>query len=473
MDKLKFRIESDSIGEKEIPADAYYGINAVRGAENFGITGRTIHKELVIALAQVKKACAISNFEAGIMTEEVKDAIVQASEEIIEGKLHDQFICDPIQGGAGTTANMNANEVIANRANEILGGELGVYDKVHPNDHVNMGQSTNDAFPTAGKIAALQLGQRTLEELRKLQAALLEKSKEFDHVIKMGRTHLQDAVPIRLGQEYHAYSSVIKRDIKRIENALDGLRVVNMGASAVGTGINVDTEYLKVIVPNLDKVVDLGLTQAEDLVDGTNNLDGFVALSSALKTAAVNLSKMANDIRLLASGPRTGISEINLPERQAGSSIMPGKVNPVIAEVMNQVAFNLIGNDLTITMAAEAGQLQLNVFEPVLLYNLYESIETLGNGVRTFRENLIVGVTANEERCKSLVDNSVGVITAIVPHVGYKNAAKIAKIAIKTGQPVREIALEEGLLSEEELDEILDPFAMTEPGIAAKHLLDK
>ncbi|MFY9285131.1 MAG: aspartate ammonia-lyase [Tissierellaceae bacterium] len=473
MDKLKFRIESDSIGEKEIPADAYYGINAVRGAENFGITGRTIHKELVIALAQVKKACAISNFEAGIMTEEVKDAIVQASEEIIEGKLHDQFICDPIQGGAGTTANMNANEVIANRANEILGGELGVYDKVHPNDHVNMGQSTNDAFPTAGKIAALQLGQRTLEELRKLQAALLEKSKEFDHVIKMGRTHLQDAVPIRLGQEYHAYSSVIKRDINRIENALDGLRVVNMGASAVGTGINVDTEYLKVIVPNLDKVVDLGLTQAEDLVDGTNNLDGFVALSSALKTAAVNLSKMANDIRLLASGPRTGISEINLPERQAGSSIMPGKVNPVIAEVMNQVAFNLIGNDLTITMAAEAGQLQLNVFEPVLLYNLYESIETLGNGVRTFRENLIVGVTANEERCKSLVDNSVGVITAIVPHVGYKNAAKIAKIAIKTGQPVREIALEEGLLSEEELDEILDPFAMTEPGIAAKHLLDK
>lgn len=473
MDKLKFRIESDSIGEKEIPADAYYGINAIRGAENFGITGRTIHKELVIALAQVKKACAISNFEAGIMTEEVKDAIVQASEEIIEGKLHDQFICDPIQGGAGTTANMNANEVIANRANEILGGELGVYDKVHPNDHVNMGQSTNDAFPTAGKIAALQLGQRTLEELRKLQAALLEKSKEFDHVIKMGRTHLQDAVPIRLGQEYHAYSSVIKRDINRIENALDGLRVVNMGASAVGTGINVDTEYLKVIVPNLDKVVDLGLTQAEDLVDGTNNLDGFVALSSALKTAAVNLSKMANDIRLLASGPRTGISEINLPERQAGSSIMPGKVNPVIAEVMNQVAFNLIGNDLTITMAAEAGQLQLNVFEPVLLYNLYESIETLGNGVRTFRENLIVGVTANEERCKSLVDNSVGVITAIVPHVGYKNAAKIAKIAIKTGQPVREIALEEGLLSEEELDEILDPFAMTEPGIAAKHLLDK
>ena len=473
MDNLKFRIESDSIGEKEIPFDAYYGINAIRGAENFTITGRKIHKELIIGLAQVKKACAVSNFEAGIMTEEVKDAIAKASEEIIDGKLHEHFICDPIQGGAGTTANMNANEVIANRANEILGGELGAYDKVNPNDHVNMGQSTNDAFPTAGKIAALQLGSKTLEELRKLYDALLEKSKEFDHVIKMGRTHLQDAVPIRLGQEFHAYSSAIKRDIARIEYALDGIRVVNMGASAVGTGINVDTEYLKVIVPNLNKVVDLGLTQADDLVDGTNNLDVFVAVSAALKTAAVNLSKMANDLRLMASGPRCGFAEINLPEKQAGSSIMPGKINPVIAEVMSQVAFNVIGNDITVTMAAEAGQLQLNVFEPVLLYNLYESLETLANGVSTFRENLIVGVTANEERGKALVDGSVGTITAIVPHVGYKNAAKIAKKAIKTGAPVRELAIEEGLLTEAELDEILDPFALTEPGIAAKHLLDK
>lgn len=473
MDNLEFRIESDSIGDKEIPTNAYYGINAIRGAENFTITGRKIHKELIIALAQVKKACAVSNFEAGIMTEEVKDAIAKASDEIIDGKFHEHFICDPIQGGAGTTANMNANEVIANRANEILGGELGAYDKVNPNDHVNMGQSTNDAFPTAGKIAALQLGIKTLEELRKLYDALLEKSKEFDHVIKMGRTHLQDAVPIRLGQEFHAYSSAIKRDIARIEYALDGIRVVNMGASAVGTGINVDTEYLKVIVPNLNKVIDLGLTQADDLVDGTNNLDVFVAVSAALKTCAVNLSKMANDLRLMASGPRCGFAEINLPEKQAGSSIMPGKINPVIAEVMSQVAFNVIGNDITVTMAAEAGQLQLNVFEPVLLYNLYESLETLANGVRTFRENLIVGVTANEERGKALVDGSVGTITAIVPHVGYKNAAKIAKRAIKTGEAVRQLAIDEGLLTEAELDEILDPFALTNPGIAAKHLLDE
>ncbi len=469
----KFRIESDSIGEVEIPADAYYGVNAIRAAQNFHITGQVINKELIIGLAEVKKACAISNFEAGIMEEDVKDAIVEASKEIIEGKLHDQFIVDPIQGGAGTSANMNANEVIANRANEILGGKLGDYDRVHPNDHVNMGQSTNDAFPTGAKIAALKLGEKTLKEFEELHAALLEKAEEFDPIIKMGRTHLQDAVPIRLGQEFHGYSSVIKRDVERIKNALDGLRVVNMGASAVGTGINVDTEYLDLIVPNLNKVNELDLVQAEDLVDGTNNLDGFVFLSAALRTAAVNLSKMSNDMRLMASGPRCGFAELNLPEKQAGSSIMPGKVNPVIAEVMSQVSFNVIGNDVAITMAAEAGQLELNVFEPVLLYNLYESIETLGNGVATFRENLVKGVTANVERCKELVDGAVGTITAIVPHVGYKNAANVAKEAIETGEPVRELVLKAELLTEAELDEILDPFAMTEPGIAAKHLLDE
>lgn len=473
MDSKKFRVEADSIGDIEIPVDAYYGVNAMRASQNFHITGQEMNKQLIIGLAEVKKACAISNYEAGIMEEDVKDAISKASDEIMEGKLHDQFIVDPIQGGAGTSANMNANEVIANRANEILGGELGTYDKVHPNDHVNMGQSTNDSFPTGAKIAALKLGSKTVEEFKELKDALLEKAKEFDAVIKMGRTHLQDAVPIRMGQEFHGYSSVIGRDIKRIQEALDALKVVNMGASAVGTGINVDTEYLEVIVPNLNKINDLGLVQTDDLVDGTNNLDGFVFLSSALKTAAVNLSKMANDMRLMASGPRCGFAELHLPEKQAGSSIMPGKINPVIAEVMSQVAFNVIGNDTAVTMAAEAGQLQLNVFEPVLLYNLYESIETLGNGVATFRDNLIVDATANIERCKELVEGAVGTITAIVPHVGYKNAAKVAKVAIETGEPVRELVLKEKLLTEAELDEILDPFAMTEPGIAAKHLLDE
>ncbi len=468
-----FRVENDSVGAKNVPIEAYYGVQSLRAAENFNITGQKMHKELIISLAQVKKATALANSHAEIMEDNVRDAIIQACDEIIEGKLHDQFICDPIQGGAGTSGNMNANEVIANRANEILGGKLGAYDLVHPNDHVNMGQSTNDVFPTSGKITALKLIPRTIEELKKLYKVLLDKSKEFDDVIKMGRTQMQDAVPIRLGQEFHAYSSAIKRDIVRIENAVKELTVINMGASAIGTGINVDTDYFKEIVPAVSKVTGLELTQAEDLVDGTQNLDCFVVVSSALKTCAVNLSKMSNDLRLMSSGPRTGFGEINLPSKQNGSSIMPGKINPVIPEVMSQVAFNIIGNDVTITMAAEGGQLELNAFEPVIFYNLYESIETLANGVQTLRENCIVDITANKERCQALVDNSVGIITAIVPHVGYKASAKIADRAIATGESVRELVLSEGLLTEAELNEILDPFAMTEPGIAAKHLLDE
>ncbi|MBZ9614816.1 aspartate ammonia-lyase [Clostridium estertheticum] len=467
----KFRVESDSVGSKNVPIEAYFGVQSLRASENFNITGRRMHKDLIISLAQVKKATAITNNEAGLMNKKIKDAIVQTCDEIIAGKLHDEFIIDPIQGGAGTSGNMNANEVIANRANEILGGKLGAYDKVHPNDHVNMGQSTNDVFPTAGKMAALKLIPRTLEELRKLNDVLIDKSKEFDDVIKMGRTQMQDAVPIRLGQEFHAYSSVIKRTISRIEKASEGLKIVNMGASAIGTGINVDTEYLKNIVPTINAVVNLDLHQAEDLVDGTQNLDVFVDVSSALKTCAVSLSKISNDLRLMSSGPRTGFGEINLPAKQNGSSIMPGKINPVIPEVMSQVAFNIIGNDITITMAAEAGQLELNAFEPVIFYNLYESIETLGNGVNTLRENCIAGITANRKRCKYLVDNSVGIITAIVPHVGYKVAAKIAARAIATGEPISELVLKEGILTKLQLSEILDTIAMTEPGIAAKHLM--
>ncbi len=473
MDTKKFRVESDSVGEKNVPIDAYYGVNSLRAAENFTITGRRMYSAQIISLAQIKKAAAMSNHKAGLLSDEVKDAIIQACDEIMDGKLHDQFICDPIQGGAGTSGNMNANEVIANRANEILGGKLGAYDKVHPNDHVNMGQSTNDVFPTSGKLAALKLVPRAIDELKKLYDVLLDKSKEFDDIIKMGRTQMQDAVPIRLGQEFHAYSSAVKRDITRIEKAFDELKTINMGASAIGTGINVDTVYFDEIVPAISKVTGIELRQAEDLVDGTQHVECFVVASSALKTAAVSLSKMANDLRLMSSGPRTGFGEINLPPRQNGSSIMPGKINPVIPEVMSQVAFNIIGNDMTITMAAEGGQLELNAFEPVIFYNLFESIETLANGVETFRENCVVGITANRERCKSLVDNSVGVITAIVPHVGYKAAAKIADKAIASGEPVRELVLKEGLLSEKELDEILDAFAMTEPGIAAKHLLDE
>lgn len=473
MENMKFRIEKDSVGEKEIPIEAYYGVNSLRAAENFDITGRKMHREQIISLAEIKKAAAIANNKADVISDEVKDAIVEAAEEIIDGKLHDQFIVDPVQGGAGTSANMNANEVIANRANQLLGGELGTYDKVNPNDHVNNGQSTNDVYPTSGKLTALKLISRTLDELNKLEKVLLTKSKEFDKVIKMGRTQMQDAVPIRLGQEFHAYATAISRDIERIERAFEELRQVNMGGSAIGTGINVDIGYFEEIVPAIVEVTGLELKQAKDLVDGTQNIECFTVASGALKSAAVNLSKMSNDLRLMSSGPRTGFGEINLPSMQNGSSIMPGKINPVIPEVMTQVAYNIIGNDVTITLAAEAGSLELNPFEPVIFYNLFESIETLANGIETLRDNCIVGITANEERCQALVDGSVGIITAIVPHVGYKNAASIADEAIATGQPVRKLVLENGLLTEEELDEILDPIAMTEPGIAAKHLLDK
>ncbi|NOH16835.1 aspartate ammonia-lyase [Clostridium cochlearium] len=470
---MEFRLESDSIGEKQVPKDAYYGVQSLRAAENFKITGLRIHKEFIKSLAEIKKAAAISNNEAGLLDKNIKEAIVKACDEIIDEKLHNQFIVDPIQGGAGTSMNMNANEVIANRAIEILGGEKGDYSIVHPNDHVNYGQSTNDVIPTAGKMTSLKLLSKAIVELIKLYETLEEKSQEFDNIIKMGRTQMQDAVPIRLGQEFKAYSKVIKRDIVRIGKIKEQLEIVNMGGTAIGTGINADKEYLNKVVPNLSNISELKLIQAEDLIDSTQNLDGFVAISGAMKTCAVNLSKIANDLRLMSSGPRTGFGEINLPAKQNGSSIMPGKVNPVIPEVVNQVAFNIIGNDITITMAVEAGQLELNAFEPVIFYNLFQSIETLTNGVNTFVENCIIGITANRERCKKLVDNSVGIITAICPHVGYKKAASIAKTAIKTGASVRELTLQQGILKESELNEILDTVSMTEPGISAKHLISK
>lgn len=468
---MEFRIESDSIGSKQVPKDAYYGVQTLRAKENFNITGRKLHEEFINSLAQLKKATAIANSQAGVLDKKIEKSIIQACDEIIEGKLHDQFIVDAIQGGAGTSANMNVNEVVANRAIEILGGEKGDYSIVHPNDHVNYGQSTNDIIPTAGKVTALKLLSKAIEELTKLSKALEEKAKEFDDVIKMGRTQMQDAVPIRLGQEFNAYSSVIKRDILRIEKSKKELEVVNMGGTAVGTGINADKKYFDLIVPAINSVTNMKLKQAEDLIDATQNVDGFVAVSAAIKTCAVSLSKMSNDLRLMSSGPRTGFEEINLPPKQNGSSIMPGKVNPVIPEVMNQVAFNIIGNDITITMAAESGQLELNAFEPVIFYNLFESIETLAHGVNTLTLNCIEGIIANRERCKSLVDNSVGIITAICPHVGYQRAAKIAKTAIKTGESVRKIILKEGILKESELNKILDPISMTKPGISGKDLI--
>lgn len=460
-----FRTESDSIGIKQVPEDAYYGVQSLRGAENFNITGLKLQKEFINSLAQIKKAAALVNSKIGLLDKQIEIAIVQACDEIICGGFHDQFIVDPIQGGAGTSANMNANEVIANRAIEILGGEKGNYAIVHPNDHVNMGQSTNDVIPTAGKVTALKLLPKVIMQLTRLKEALEKKSEEFDNVIKMGRTQLQDAVPIRLGQEFKAYSTVVKRDICRLIKAADELKVVNLGGTAIGTGINADEDYINEIVPTLSSILDLDLVQAEDLIDSTQNVDCFAAVSSAIKICAVSLSKMGNDLRLMSSGPRTGLGEINLPSKQNGSSIMPGKVNPVIPEVLTQIAFNIIGNDTTITMAAEAGQLELNAFEPIIFYKLFESIETLYKGINTFVDNCIVGITANKERCKELVENSVGIITVISPYIGYETASRIAKAAIKNGEPVGKLLLEKGILNKSDIDKVFKLIDMTKPGI--------
>ena len=459
----KFRIEHDSVGELEVPADAYYGVQSLRGARNFKITGTMMHPDFIKNMARIKKACAIVNGNIGAFDQKIADAIVKASDEIIEGALHAEFICDVIQGGAGTSANMNANEVIANRAIELLGGVKGDYSVCHPNDHVNNAQSTNDVIPTAGKMTVIDLIKPLLAKLEVLVDAFEAKAKEFDGIIKMGRTQLQDAVPIRLGQEFHAYASVIKRDLVRIAYAEKAMHSMNMGGSAIGTCINVDPEYLEQIAPVLSEVAGYELTLADDLIDATHNLDGFVFVSSALKTCAINLSKIANDLRLMSSGPRTGIGEINLPPKQNGSSIMPGKINPVIPEVVSQVSFLVIGHDATICAAAEAGQLELNAFEPVLFYQLFESITAMTAAVDTFIENCVTGITANEKKCYDDVERSTGPVTAMAPYIGYQRSAAIAKESLKTGVSVREIILRDGIMTEDELNKLLDARAMTEP----------
>jgi aspartate ammonia-lyase len=473
VNNIDYRVEKDSIGMKDVPGNVYYGVQSMRAAENFHITGLNIHPEIINSLAYIKKAAAITNLEIGLLDRKTAEAIIQACDEILAGQFHKDFIVDPIQGGAGTSLNMNANEVIANRAIEILGGQKGDYSIVNPNDHVNCGQSTNDVIPSAGKMTSLRLLKKLKIELLRLHQAFCEKADEFDHVLKMGRTQMQDAVPIRLGQEFKAYSTAIMRDLRRMDKAMEEMCTLNMGGTAIGTGINADVNYLKRIVPNLAKVSNMELVQAADLIDATQNLDSFVAVSGAVKACAVTLSKIANDLRLMSSGPRTGFHEIDLPAKQNGSSIMPGKVNPVIPEVVNQVAFNIIGNDVTITMAVEAGQLELNAFEPIIFYCMFQSIDTLAYAVQTFVDNCVSGITANEARCRFLVDNSVGIITAICPHVGYQKAADIAKKAMLSGKPVRTLILQEKLIGEEELDHILDPVQMTEPGISGKSLLLK
>lgn len=467
------RIEKDFLGEKEVPHDAYYGIQTLRAVENFPITGYRIHGELIRALAIVKKSAAIANIEISRLNPRLGQVIVEAADEIIKGKWHDQFIVDPIQGGAGTSINMNANEVIANRAIELLGENRGDYFKLSPNTHVNMSQSTNDAFPTAVRIALLSLLEQLLATMEELHEAFLQKAKEFDPIIKMGRTHLQDAVPIRLGQEFEAYSRALGRDIKRIKRTRESLLEVNMGATAVGTGLNADPRYIQRVVELLAENSGFPLVTAVDLVDATQNTDVYAEVSAALKVCMINMSKIANDLRLMASGPRTGLGEISLPARQPGSSIMPGKVNPVMCEVINQIAFQVMGNDHTICLAAEAGQLELNVMEPVLFFNLIQSLSIMNQGFKVFRTYCLEGIEANAERCREYVEKSVGIITALNPHLGYETAARIAREAIQTGLSVRELCLMHNVLTEEELNLILDPYEMTYPGIAGSDLLNK
>ena len=417
---MRYRTETDSIGSREVPENAYYGIQSMRAAENFRMTGLHIHPEMIRSMADEKAAAAVTNYETGALDEEREKVILRACAEMKEGRFDSEIIVDPIQGGAGTSLNMNVNEVLANRAIELLGGIKGDYKRVHPNDHINMSQSTNDVFPTAGKIAACRLVQKAEKELRRLHKALEEKSVEFYPVIKMGRTQLQDAVPIRLGQEFASYAAAVGRDIRRMETAAGEMRTVN--------------------------------------------LDPFAAVSGSVKACAVTLSKIASDLRLMSSGPRTGLGEILLPGKQNGSSIMPGKVNPVIPEVVNQAAFQIFGNDVTITLAAESGQLELNAFEPVIFYNLFQAVDLLGHAAATFTDNCICGIQADAARCKAMVENSVGTATALCPYLGYTKAAEIAKKAVRENRNLRELVLEERLMDEEELDRVLDSYAMTEPG---------
>lgn len=454
------RKESDSIGELEVPENAYYGVQTLRGFENFQITGIKMNDTFISNIVKIKKVAAKVNGKYGYIKAEVAQAIDTACNEVLRGKFQEDFITDAVQGGAGTTVNMNVNEVIANRATELLGGKKGKY-LCHPNDHVNCSQSTNDVIPTAGKLTVLDLADKLLEKLEILILTLESKAQEFDGIIKMGRTQLEDAVPIRLGQEFQAYASALKRDYKRIQESLKEMHVINLGGTAIGTSVNVGAGYLENIVSALSEECKRELIKAKDLIDATQNVDGFVSVSGSLKACAVNLSKMSNDLRLMSSGPKTGLGEITLPAKQNGSSIMPGKVNPVIPEVVSQVAFLVIGNDMTIAMAAEGGQLELNAFEPVIFYKLFESLTCLTNAVHTLTVNCIVGITANREHCEDLVYNSVGVVTALCPYLGYKKSAELAKEALKKNVRIKDLILEYGLIEEEELEKILDPYSMT------------
>jgi aspartate ammonia-lyase len=461
----EYRIEHDSLGEVRVPADAYYGVQTRRALDNFHITDIPLshYPRLINALAYVKLAAAEANGSLGLLDETKARAIVRACEELLSGKLHDQFVVDVIQGGAGTSANMNANEVICNRALELLGHAKGEYEHLHPLNDVNMSQSTNDVYPSGLRIAIILELRELMDAMEHLRKAFALKGGEFCDVIKMGRTQLQDAVPMTLGQEFTAWSVTIGEDIQRVDEAEDLVYEINMGATAIGTGLNSHPDYVRTVTEKLVKYTTLNLKSSPDLVEATQDTGVYVQLSGVLKRVAVKLSKICNDLRLLSSGPRCGLNEINLPPMQPGSSIMPGKVNPVIPEVVNQVAFAVIGNDVTISMASEAGQLELNVMEPVIGHSLFQSMNMLRRACLTLADKCVSGITANQERCRELVENSIGLVTALNPHIGYEKSAEIAKEAMATGRSVYDIVLEREYLSREELEDILKPENMVSP----------
>lgn len=470
------RIEKDLLGEREVPSDAYYGIQTLRGIENYSITGILVRNfpEFIIAFAQVKKACAKANYKLGHLSMEKTEAICQACDELIDPEgdtgsdnkgheLRRNFMVDMIQGGAGTSTNMNANEVIANRALEIMGKQKGQYEFCHPNDDVNKGQSTNDSYPTSAKVAIIHMHDELVQAIKKLSEAFFEKGREFSGVVKMGRTQLQDAVPMTLGQEFNAFGTSIKYDVESVQSAAKRFFSQNLGGTAIGTGIAADSNFSSTVVRELTEVTGFPMTIADDLIEASSSVGAMLLFSGILRRVAVSVSKVCNDLRLLASGPRCGLSEINLPPMAPGSSIMPGKVNPVIPEVMNMCCFETIGNDITVAFGSEAGQLELNVMEPVIIYKLFTSIRVLTRGMNTLREKCIKGITANEERCKEMVHNSIGIVTALLPHIGYKNCTIAADTALKSKRPVADIVVEMGFLSKEKVTEVLQPEMMCGP----------
>jgi aspartate ammonia-lyase len=465
------RLERDLLGDRQVPDSAYYGVHTLRALENFAVTGTaiSIYPDLVGALACVKQAAAIANSELGLLDEKRAVAIRLACEEVREGKFLQEFVVDVIQGGAGTSTNMNANEVIANRALEILGHRKGQYDKLHPLDHVNLSQSTNDVYPTAVKVA-LEFGiRRLLTEMQALRKEFEKKAPEFSEVLKIGQTQLQDAVPMTLGQEFSTYAVMLQEDESRLAEAASLAREINLGATAIGTGINAHPEYAARVTRRLSEIAGVELVVSPNLIEATQDAGAFVQLSGVLKRIAVKLSKTCNDLRLLSSGPRAGLGEILLPAVQAGSSIMPGKVNPVIPELVNQVAFEVIGNDMTVTMAAEAGQLQLNAFEPIIAHSLFKSLQHLTADCRTLGERCVAGIAADRERARQLVDNSTALVTALNPYLGYARASEIAREALATGKRVYDLVLEKKLMSKEDLDAVLKPEVLTRPHFSTVH----